>query len=62
MEGVVEFMAFQNLKNRSRNMVESSSDFFFEIFLVVPKFIFSILTSDLEDLIDRQSSSSSEEP
>ena len=61
MEGVVEFMAFQKFKNRPRNMVENSSDFF-EIFLVVPKFIFSILTSDLEDLIDRQSSSSSEEP
>ena len=61
MEGIVEFMAwniFRIIIDKNLN----SDDFFSEIFLVVPKFIFSILTSDLEDLIERQSSSSSEEP
>ena len=58
MEGIVEFMA---LKFSEIWSMKVSNDLL-EIFLVVPKFIFSILTSDLEDLIERQSSSSSDEP
>ena len=59
MEGIIEFMAIIISKI---DHILTEIGMIFEIFLVVPKFIFSILTSDLEDLIDRQSSSSSEEP